>query len=102
MTGALTGGEIDALGQYLDAYQRVLGARWRLGLYGQGGAWASHMLQSVCDAAVWYAALPFWATNAQPTCRAAIIQRTGQPVVCGYTTDANETTVPAFGAWTPL
>ena len=102
VTGALTGGEIDALSQYLDAYQRVLGGRWRLGLYGQGGAWPSHMLQSVCDAGVWYAALPFWATNAQPTCGAAIIQRTGQAILCGYTTDAGETSVPAFGVWTPL
>lgn len=101
VTRALTMTEIDALGQYLAAFQRALEGRWRVGLYGQGGAWSSHELQSICDAGVWYAALPFWATNAQPTCGAAIIQRVDQPLVCAYTTDTDETTVPAYGAWLP-
>jgi hypothetical protein len=98
---ALTSTQITDLGDYLSAFQQQLSGYWDIGLYGQGGTSPSNELQSICHANPWYASLPFWATNAQPSCGAAIIQLEDQPTVCDYTTDTDSTTTSVYGVWFP-
>ena len=100
-TKALTPTQISNLGDYLRAFQQQLSGYWDIGLYGQGGTSSSNELQSICNANPWYASLPFWATNAQPSCGAAIIQLEDQPTVCDYTTDTDSTTTSVYGVWMP-
>ena len=97
---ALTSSQITNLGNYLSAFQSKLSG-WNVGLYGQGGTGSTEMLQSICNANPWYASLPFWATNSQPTCGAAIVQFENQPQVCSYTTDTDSAVVSSYGAWVP-